>query len=200
MEFRDEIAATGELSEVGLPLRRNVDHSYRRGIELEAHWRIAPAWQSSTVMALSRNRIEEWTQFYDVYDADFNWTGTRPVVHRDVEPLMSPSVLLTQSVTWTPDPQFSAGVLARYNGRAYLDNTGEEAFSVDPQVLVDASLSWSLSSLIRLSLTVENLFDVDDAWASGYSYRYFVESERTGTAYFFPRAPRSATLLFDFTL
>jgi len=33
MEFRDEIALTGELSEIGLPLRRNVEQSSRRGIE-----------------------------------------------------------------------------------------------------------------------------------------------------------------------
>ena len=35
MEFRNEIALTGELSDIGLPLRRNVDRSHRRGVELE---------------------------------------------------------------------------------------------------------------------------------------------------------------------
>jgi hypothetical protein len=25
---------------------------------------------------VSRNRIREWTQFYDVYDAAGNWTGS----------------------------------------------------------------------------------------------------------------------------
>src|SRR6202022_3779699 len=32
MNFHNEIAATGELSDIGLALRRNVDRSYRRGI------------------------------------------------------------------------------------------------------------------------------------------------------------------------
>ena len=35
MDFDDEIALSGELSEIGLPLRRNVDESYRRGLELD---------------------------------------------------------------------------------------------------------------------------------------------------------------------
>ena len=35
MEFRHEIAATGELSDIGLPLRRNVNRSFRRGFELD---------------------------------------------------------------------------------------------------------------------------------------------------------------------
>ncbi|MGA7989908.1 MAG: TonB-dependent receptor, partial [Thermoanaerobaculia bacterium] len=38
MEFCNEIAATGELSPIGLPLRRNVDRSFRRGVEVEASW------------------------------------------------------------------------------------------------------------------------------------------------------------------
>lgn len=38
MEFRDEIALTGELSEIGLPTRRNVDRSFRRGIEADLRW------------------------------------------------------------------------------------------------------------------------------------------------------------------
>ncbi|HEX2060344.1 MAG TPA: TonB-dependent receptor, partial [Thermoanaerobaculia bacterium] len=42
MEFRNEIAATGEQSEIGLTLRKNVDRSFRRGIELDATWQAAP--------------------------------------------------------------------------------------------------------------------------------------------------------------
>ncbi len=41
MEFRHEIASTGELSDIGLLLRRNVDRSYRRGIELDGSWQAA---------------------------------------------------------------------------------------------------------------------------------------------------------------
>ena len=32
MEFSNEIALTGELSEIGLPVRRNVGRSHRRGL------------------------------------------------------------------------------------------------------------------------------------------------------------------------
>ncbi len=40
MDFEDEIALTGELSEIGLPVRRNVPNSYRRGVELGLQWRL----------------------------------------------------------------------------------------------------------------------------------------------------------------
>ena len=35
MEFENEIALTGELSEIGLPVRRNAGRSHRRGVELD---------------------------------------------------------------------------------------------------------------------------------------------------------------------
>src|SRR5436305_13628587 len=38
MEFHNEIASTGEYSDIGLLLRRNVDRSYRRVLALDAAW------------------------------------------------------------------------------------------------------------------------------------------------------------------
>jgi iron complex outermembrane receptor protein len=73
MEFRNEIALSGELSEIGLPVRRNVPRSYRRGLELELDWAPNPKWRVLGRANLSRNRIDEWTQFYDVYDPSGAW-------------------------------------------------------------------------------------------------------------------------------
>ena len=69
MEFRDEIALTGELSAIGLPLRRNVARSTRRGFELDASWQALPALRLAAALNLNRSRLSEWTQFYDLYDA-----------------------------------------------------------------------------------------------------------------------------------
>ena len=45
MEFTNEIALTGELSEIGLPLRTNVDDSYRRGVEIDLKWSATRSWR-----------------------------------------------------------------------------------------------------------------------------------------------------------
>ena len=73
MSFQDEIALSGELSEIGLPVRRNVPRSHRRGVELGLDWRANAQWRVLGTANLSRNRIEEWTQFYDVYDESGAW-------------------------------------------------------------------------------------------------------------------------------
>ena len=199
MEFRNEIAATGELSEIGLPLRRNVDRSHRRGLELDASWQVTPSLALRTTANASRNRIDEWTQFYDLYDAGFTWTGSRPVTFRDVEPLLTPGLVVNQTVAWTPSPRLSLAATGRYVAESYLDNTNDAALTAPSYTLLDTKASYAVTPWARLSLQVNNLFDNDEVFASGYSYLYYVDQTRTGTPYYYPQAGRNAVLLLDLT-
>jgi iron complex outermembrane receptor protein len=197
MEFRNEIAATGEQSEIGLTLRRNVDRSFRRGLELDAAWQATSAWRLRSIANLSRNRIRDWTQFVDVYDAEGNWTGSRPLAYRDVEPLLTPSVILSQAVDYTPNVRFRAGAIARYVGRAYLDNTNDRDLDTPAYWTADATLSYAVRPWARVTLQVNNVFDNDHIRPSGYSYLYYSGEELTGTAYYYPQATRNAVVLLD---
>ena len=123
MEFHHEIASTGELSDIGLLLRRNVDRSYRRGIELEYAWQAAPALRFRGNANLSHNRIHTWTQFYDVYDAAGNITGSEPITYHDVNPVLTPAMIVNQTIEYAPSSTLTLGVTGRHVGRSYLDNT-----------------------------------------------------------------------------
>src|SRR4029077_511962 len=85
MEFHHEIALTGELSAIGLPLRRNVDRSTRRGVEWDVTWKPWPQLGVTHNANLSRNGIRTWNQFYDVYDPSGSLVGSEPRVYRDVD-------------------------------------------------------------------------------------------------------------------
>jgi iron complex outermembrane receptor protein len=198
MEFRNEIASTGELSDIGLLLRRNVDRSHRRGIELDAAWRIAPTLRSRTTATVSDNRIDRWTQFFDVYDAGGAYVESRPVQYEDVQPLLTPSVLVAQSLDYTPNVHWTMSGTARYVGRSYLDNTNDSAFAAPAFFLVDGRLSYAVRSGVRVTLQVNNLLDVDRVYPSGYSYRFFEGEVRSGTAYYYPQASRNAVVSLDF--
>ena len=198
MEFRNEIAATGEQSEIGSTLRRNVDRSHRRGIELDAAWQVVPSVRLKTAALLSRNRIEEWTQFVDVYEGE-TWTGSRPLTYRDVEPLLTPSVIVSQAVDYTPNARFSAGATGRYVGRSYLDNTNNELTDAPAYFVLDANASYAVTQWARLTLQVNNVLDNDEIRPSGYSYLYFTGEELGGTAYYYPHATRNAVVLVDLT-
>lgn len=189
MEFRNEIAATGEQSEIGLTLRKNADRSFRRGVELDASWQVVPSVRLKTNANFSRNRIREWTQVVE----------GRSFVYRNVEPLLSPAVIVNQAVDFTPNARFSAGAVGRYVGRSYLDNTNSDFTDAPAYFVLDGNASYAVTSRARVTLQVNNVLDSDEIRPSGYSYLYFTGEELSGTAYYYPHATRNAVVLLDFT-
>jgi iron complex outermembrane recepter protein len=189
MEFRNEIAATGEQSDIGSTLRRNVDRSDRRGVELDASWQVMPPVRLRTNASFSRNRIREWTQFVE----------GRALEYRNVEPLLTPSVIVNQAVDFTPNARFSLGGVGRYVGRSYLDNTNSDFTDAPAYFVLDANASYAVTGWARVSLQVNNVLDDDSIRPSGYSWLYFTGGELSGTASYYPHATRNAVVLLDFT-
>lgn len=165
MNFHNEIAATGELSDIGLPLRRNVDRSYRRGIEVNGSWQIARVLRWSGNANLSRNRIHQWLTYFNV------------------NPVLTPTVILNQGLEYTPSPRWSAGAVARYVGKSYLDNTNQSALTTPSFLVVDGTASFDVAPSMRLMLQVNNLLNRRRVFPSGYAI--------DGVSYFYPQATRN---------
>lgn len=197
MEMRDEIALTGELSEVGLPLRRNVPRSHRRGLEVEVDARPVPWLRAETSATVSHDRIAEWVQFFDVYDADGAWSGSRPARFRDVRPLLTPRATVNQRVEVAPASWLSMAATGRWVSRAWLDNTDSAGLETPAWFTLDLSASVSLrrwwpGGEPRLRIRVDNVLNERELYPSGYSYQYYTEGGgRTGLPYFYPQALRS---------
>jgi iron complex outermembrane receptor protein len=200
MEFRNEIALTGELSDIGLPLRRNVPRSHRRGVELDVDWRPLAAVRLTTTLGLSHDRIAEWTQFIDVYDADGAWIGSAPRTVRDVRPLLTPAVVLNQRIDVTPVSALTVSAAGRWVDHTWLDNTDTGGLQTPSWFGLDLSASLSLARWIpagqpRLRVQIDNALNNRDIYPSGYSYQYLVRGPGTGDAaigipYFYPQATR----------
>jgi iron complex outermembrane receptor protein len=207
MEFDNEIALTGELSEIGLPVRRNAGRSHRRKVELDLTWSPSVRWRLAATAGLSRNRIEAWTQYYDVYDETGAWVESVPVVHRDVPPLLTPSAILNGSAEWSPSPGLGLLVRGRWVDAAQLDNTGNRDFRTPSWFSLDAQAALSLRRLVkrgepRIRVQVTNLANDHRLWPSGYSYLYFArdaagQDTLEGTRYYYPLATRSVYVTLD---
>jgi iron complex outermembrane recepter protein len=198
MEFRDEIAQTGELSEIGLPLRRNVDRSYRRGLELEGAFRLAPSFRLSAGASLNGSRIRSWTQFLDVYDENGAFVTTEPRTFEDVPPLLTPAFVGSATLGYERGPGKLA-VTGRYVSPAHLDNTGDDRTRTPG--FFDADLRGRLrvkrfksGGEVALRLDLGNLAG-RVRWPSGYSYLFLTRAgseERPGhVSYFYPLAGRT---------
>ncbi|HSK10197.1 MAG TPA: TonB-dependent receptor [Vicinamibacterales bacterium] len=201
MEFRNEIALTGELSEIGLPLRRNVPRSHRRGIEVELDWRPLNRVRLATTATVSQDRIAEWTQFRDVYAEDGAWIDSVPRTVRDVRPLLTPPAIVNQRIEVSPASGLQLAAAGRWVARSWLDNTNTGELRTPAWFGLDLSGSLSLARWIRngqprLRVHVENVLDNRDIYPSGYSYLYLLRdaaggSTTVGVPYFYPQATRS---------
>jgi iron complex outermembrane receptor protein len=210
MEFRNEIALTGELSEIGLPLRRNVDRSHRRGIELDATWQAAPVLRLAASANVSFNRIGTWTQFYDAYDEAGSYLESVPRTFTDVEPLLTPRAIARLGVDYTPKRWLLLGASGRYVARSYLDNTNVADLATPDFFDMGLTLSLGLDPWIkaghpRLRVQVDNLLDNHRLWPSGYSYLFLTRDASgsellQGTPYYYPLATRSVLVLLDLSL
>lgn len=155
MEFKNEIAAIGQLSYIGLPLRKNVASSYRRGLELNMTLEPLRGLTLSTQANLSTNRIKSYTTDYD------------SVTYTNVQPLLTPQVIANQSVAYRFTRWLGAEVNARYLSSSFLDNTGNGHYKVPESLICNASLSITFLKQHSISVMVNNIFD-QEYYTSGY--------------------------------
>jgi iron complex outermembrane receptor protein len=157
MEFRNEIAAIGQLSYQGLPLRKNVPSSTRRGVEASLSWRPAPAWTLSANGAVSHNWIATYTD-----DA----SGT---TYYDVPPLLTPKYSSAQRVAYDRGHGVYAALDGRFTGQSFLANDGNIDFTLPAAYVTDAQVGWrTAGSRLDVTLFVNNLGGVN-RYGSGYT-------------------------------
>ncbi|GAG51030.1 unnamed protein product, partial [marine sediment metagenome] len=207
MEFTDEIALTGELSEIGLPLRRNVDDSYRRGLEIDLRWSVSDHWTILHSSNLSHNRIDEWTQFYDVYDSQGNWIDSDAITHSNVQPLLTPEIVANLGAEWS-NSRVRIALVGRYVGDSRLDNTGSDEFIAPAYANLDLLASfglgtWWSAAKPRLTVYANNLLDDLEQYPGGYSYQFIVRDPAgsqsfDGSPYYYPLAGRTVMAKLEF--
>ncbi len=146
MQFRDEIAAIGAISELGYELRKNVPRSYRRGVEGDLTWQVMPAVTVVGTAAVTDARIRDYTD-----DAS-------GAVYHDVTPLMTPKLVSNQGIRAELAPWLSLHVDGRYVSRMMLTNTNDARFAVPEAWYADAgaTLRFGRQSVL---VQVRNLFD-----------------------------------------
>jgi iron complex outermembrane receptor protein len=128
MSFRNEITPIGALSYIGLPLRKNVRASYRRGLEVDAMYRGVDRLMLGANVGWSRNRLAEFTN-----DASGQTFGNVP-------PLLTPALIANQTVRLQATRSATVGLEGRYVSRSFLANDGDTRFVVPPSATLDASL------------------------------------------------------------
>jgi iron complex outermembrane receptor protein len=169
MRFRDEIARTGATTPLGYDIRANVGRSYRRGIEVDASWSLAPTLDVGGSVAVSRNRIEEYV------DEGSNTT------FRDVEPILTPAFLASHRLTWRAMPSLTFLADGRYQGRTFLAPTGDPELVTPPFYALDGAAVFEFGGR-TVHVQGRNLLDrfaLPSGDVSGGVARYFILAPRS---------------------
>ena len=179
MDYKDQFVLTGEINKIGEAITRNLDKSFRLGVELEAAWKPVDWFRWDANATWSRNRVKGITvQLTDGSVADL---GDQPLA-------FSPEWIANNVFSFNYQG-FSASVQSQYISKQYLTNTGFESYQtlddndkpVDVGMMldghfntnVDLSYTFGLKQLgvkeVTLGVTLYNIFSAkydNNGWAA----------------------------------
>ncbi|HZI41687.1 MAG TPA: TonB-dependent receptor [Gemmatimonadaceae bacterium] len=155
MDFRNEIEPIGALSYQGLPLRKNVHASYRRGVEIDAAYGLTSSLRASVNATLMRGRIADYTD--DASGESFH----------GVDPLLTPKVISAQRLEWNATRSLSLWTEGRYTGQSQLDNTGNPRLILPEAYVWDAAATWHFAGRHSIEVRGNNITN-SKRYGSGY--------------------------------
>lgn len=200
MFYRDQLVPTGAINDVGEIVRENVPESYRIGLELQGGVSLSEHISLSANTTLSRNKIVEYTQFTDQYDANFNYQGQQATTYEQTDIAFSPSVI-TNGIIGYQSGGLNAEVISKFVSRQYLDNTQTDSRSIDPYFVNDLRLNYSFDRIsilegITATLQVNNVFN-HEYETNGYTFGWLQSGEPVNFNYYYPQA--GTNFLFQVT-
>ena len=191
MSYKNQLILTGKLSEIGEALTTNIPESYRAGIELMAGVKIVDGLRWDGNLNLSQNIIRNFTEYVDVYDADWNWIELKENFFKTTDISYSPSAVANSIFSYGING-FETALYSTFVGRQYIDNTTDLSRSIDPYFVNNLrfSYSWKFDKIksIDFNLLINNLFNAEYE-TNGYNwYTYYLDGERINEKRYFPQA------------
>ncbi|MFM1779940.1 MAG: hypothetical protein RJB49_233 [Bacteroidota bacterium] len=182
MNYQDQLVLTGAVNSTGDAIRTNVESSYRLGVETMLNVQISKRLVWSGNVTLSQNRIQNFKERmtdYDTYDQIV-------INHGNTDIAYSPSVIAGNTVTYSVG-SFEASLLSKYVGKQYLDNTSDEARSLEAYTTQDIRLKYTLKKGPVFTLLLNNVMN-EQYSSNGYTYSYRYGGATTTENFYYPQA------------
>ena len=187
MGYKDQLVVTGKINDVGAYTRTNIPKSYRTGLELEGAVSITKWMKVSANLALSRNKVTDFTEYVDDYDNG----GQKSYDHKSADIALSPGVIGGAVVSFIPIKDLELGLLSKYVSKQYLDNTENESRKLNAYYTQDARIIYTVSKgmlkEVNLFFQVNNIFNKKYE-PSGYTYSYIYGGSLATENYYYPMA------------
>ena len=166
MLYKDQLALTGSLDDVGTPIRENIGRSSRLGIEIEAKASISENWFLQPNLAISKNTNRD---FYFKRDGILSYLGNTKLSY-------SPEIVFGNILVYKPSDSFNISLLTKFVGEQYMSNIESKKSQLESYFVNDINISYQFKPKktikgIGLSLLINNIFDQKYV-SNGYFYTY----------------------------
>ena len=190
MNYRNQLVLSGQLNDVGAANRVNIPVSYRAGLELEAGTKLAKNLRWNVNATLSRNKAGNFTEYLDNFD-----TGSQDSrQYRKTDISFSPNIIGGSQLLFTPVNRLELGLLSKYVGKQYLDNTSNESRKLNPYFTNDIRVIYTVKPKFAQEIAFTLLFNnvLNEMYESnGYTYAYVSEGKVTADNGYYPQAGRN---------
>ena len=194
MYYINQLVATGQLNDVGSPLRQNVDRSFRRGIELQAGVKLIENLTWNITATLSQNKIEQYNELLYSYDENFSLDSIFSFDLEDTDIALSPNVIVASELSYQPSENIEVALLTRYIGSQYLDNTQFKGRKLDAYLIndirVQAIIPQNIFKEVKFQLLINNVLG-EEYSANGYTYSYNFDGTKATENFVYPQALRN---------
>ncbi|CAN1558991.1 CirA Outer membrane receptor proteins, mostly Fe transport [Flavobacteriaceae bacterium] len=166
MKYQDQLILTGELNDVGAPIRSNSGDSYRVGVELDATFQLSEKWVLQPNVTLSQNKNKD---FYFKRDGVLQNLGDTNIAY-------SPDVVAGNRLGFTPVKEFQIALYSKFVGQQYMANIDSDGSKLESYFVNDLNISYefkpkTIFKSILVSALVNNIFNLKYE-SNGYFYTY----------------------------
>jgi iron complex outermembrane receptor protein len=183
MDYKDQLVATGELSDTGNALSVNVPSSYRMGIELQAALRPINWFEWNLNATFSRNRIKNFVEY--IYEGE--WTNPITFERGSTPIAFSPAIVFNNAFNFMYKG-FDASLTTQYVSKQYMNNAKSEEAALDAYCISNANFAYTFRNIagikaLRLGFTVYNIFN-HKYYNNGYAGAgYYLDDAGNPTIY-----------------
>jgi len=188
MLYNEQLVLSGQMDDVGNPIRTNSGKSYRLGLELEAIIPVSSKLTLQPNLTLSSNKNKETII---PFDGELQNLGKTDIS-------FSPNLVAANAIVFQPIENLQLAWLSKFVGEQFMSNTEADRSKLDSYFINDFNINYTLKtksvfdSVVFTGL-VNNIFNVKYI-TNGFYYTYDDDFSNPGTittvegAGFYPQA------------
>jgi iron complex outermembrane receptor protein len=199
MVYKDQLVLTGRVNDVGGYTRTNIPSSYRLGLELQGSSRISSWFTVMGNLALSSNKVKNYTEYIDDYDNG----GQKSFSYKHPDIAFSPDIVGAANLRFFPFPDYEISLPAKFVSKQYLDNSQKEDRKLNGYYAQDLRMNYALK--LRPFQEIDLIFQLNNVFnkkyeANGYTYSYFYGGGLVTENFYFPMASTNFMLAVNIKL